>query len=517
MKSLYHNNIRLLLKIYTIIALIVAAVLAPPALSFAPVLLLVWYLFQWRRPISAFVGFMTQYFLFFALGLLFAIPVGSYFAWLISLPLLLAINQSFIDMGRLVRPEDSRHRRRPTNLCVVVISITLAMLFVSIIIGNLNLLLACGTVIIYFVTTGVIIWRKLPLHPIGEEPVQLRVVAGREGQTNITLVNKAKLSGTLFIESPYDWFKVTPNTFIPLKGDRLILRVSVTPTLSGPAAVKLKGYVVDPWGLTQVQFEIEPVKLVVIPRARYAEWLARKYLSGTKPGMLPLISNISSTKPLYGLRRGIEYYGNKMYQPGDSLKNIDRKHSVKYNVLVSKEFSDIQAQPAIILINLVAGNTEEMDKLVYNIIVTAMNLAQDSIPAAMAVYHDEDILLTTRSLASNNLVTSALQIVKNIVIKPALLKYLTPPDVIRLRANISRLSQTESQPAKTLRELLRLEYKNLSNNASSNPCTRALTEVMAKTNQQSTVIAISNRNYDAEALAFITYSLAAKGNALISV
>jgi len=37
-------------------------------------------------------------------------------------------------------------------------------------------------------------------------------------------------------------------------------------------------------GLTRTTFEIEPLTLNVIPRARYADWLANKYLSGTKPG-----------------------------------------------------------------------------------------------------------------------------------------------------------------------------------------------------------------------------------------
>ena len=78
-----------------------------------------------------------------------------------------------------------------------------------------------------------------------------------------------------------------------------------------------------------------------------------------------------------------------MYQPGDNLKNIDWKHSVKYNELVTREFFEIQGQPVILLINLVAGDTEETDKLAYNIIVAALSLAQDGIPAALAAYDDQ--------------------------------------------------------------------------------------------------------------------------------
>ncbi|GAI15654.1 unnamed protein product, partial [marine sediment metagenome] len=92
-------------------------------------------------------------------------------------------------------------------------------------------------------------------------------------------------------------------------------------------------------------------------------WLAKRYLAETKPGVLPLISNISALRPIHGLRRGVEYYGSQLYQPGDSLKSIDWKHSVKYNELISKEFTELHGQPAIILINLAVGNAEEADKL----------------------------------------------------------------------------------------------------------------------------------------------------------
>jgi uncharacterized protein (DUF58 family) len=170
----------------------------------------------------------------------------------------------------------------------------------------------------------------------------------------------------LFLKSPYPWFRDAPNAFIPLDVGEIRIEAAVTPPLAGPAEIKLDACVIDPWGLSQIRFEISPVKLVVIPRARYADFLARKYLSGSKTGRLPLVSNVGAVRSLYGLRQGIEFYGNRMYQPGDNLKNIDWKHSVKYNELVTREFFEIQGQPVILLINLVAGDAEETDKLAYN-------------------------------------------------------------------------------------------------------------------------------------------------------
>jgi hypothetical protein len=382
---------------------------------------------------------------------------------------------------------------------------------------SMTLLLACGIIIIYFISLGLIIWFRLPSPPVIGDAVQLRVVAGREAKAEAILKRRSKLNGMLFLQSRYQSFKITPNAFIPLGASEIITKVSVTPTLAGPTEIKTDACVIDPWGLTQTRFEINLVKLVVIPRARYADWLARKYLTGAKFGWLPLISNVGSIKPQYGLRRGVEFYGNRMYQPGDSLKNIDWKHSVKYNELVSKEFFEIQAQPVIILINLVANDAEETDKLAYNIIVASLSLAQDGIPAALAAYDDDGVIMTTASLIGPELAVRSLEIVKEIITKESAEKSLNPPDVGRLRANIRRLNDTESRPAEALRDLLQVEFKSLSLNAKSSPCTAALNEVLTKMNQQSTVVVISNQNRDAEALAFNLYSLTSKGNTVISV
>ena len=509
--------IRFGLRIYAIAALIAAAVLSPLALSFIPVVLLIWVLYQWRWNNSPFIDFITQFFLFFATGLFFSQPAGPYFAFLISLPVLPAVEMRLRDIGRLTQPGKSRRKRSPTNIFIVIVSITLAVLVFGAITGSISLILAGGAVIIYLLAAGIYILRTLPLHPVTAEPVLLRVVAGSEGQTDIILRGKSGLKATLFLESPYDWFKIAPAAFIPLTAAGAVLKATAVPPLSGPEDIKMQSTVIDPWGLTQTRFEIEPVKLIVVPRARYAEWLAKKYMSGTKTGQLPLISNISSIKPLFGLRRGIEFYGDKMYQPGDSMKNIDWKHSVKYNELVSKEFSEVQAQPAIILVNLAAHDAEEKDKLAYNIIISALCLAQDGIPAALAAYNAEDIVLTTQSLTGRDLVANSLRIVKDIITVPGAIKYLAPPDIGRLRANINRLDRAESKAAKALQELLQIEYKSLAINSRSNPCTRTLNEVTAKVNRLSTIIVISGRNHDADALAFNIHSLTGKGNAVITI
>jgi hypothetical protein len=519
-ESLVHKifkNIRFILKSYTVLALIVAAVRSPLAFASIPILLLVWFLYQWRWPTSQLIDYLTQYFIFVAIALVFMPIVGLYFALLIALPQIAAIDIKLRDIGRVTVPDASSRKRSITNIGIVTLSVTIGVILIGLMVWSMTLLLACGIILVYFLSIGLIIWFRLPSPAVIGETAQLRVIAGREAQSDVVLKRASKLKGMLFLQSRYQWCKIVPNAFIPLGANEISIKASVTPTLAGPTDIKIDGCVIDPWGLSQVRFEINLVKLVVIPRARYADWLARKYLTGAKFGWLPLISNVGSIRPQYGLRRGVEYYGNRMYQPGDSLKNIDWKHSVKYNELVSKEFFEIQAQPVIILINLVANDAEETDKLAYNIIVSSLSLAQDGIPAALAAYDDNGVILTTSSLIGQELAVRSLEIVKEIITKESATKSLNPPDVSHLRANIRRLNDTESRPAEALRDLLQIEFKSLSINAKSNPCTAALDEVMTKMNQQSTVIVISNQNHDAEALAFNLYTLTVKGNTVISV
>ena len=62
------------------------------------------------------------------------------------------------------------------------------------------------------------------------------------------------------------------------------LNLSITSPLAGPSYPQLQVSVIDPWGFTQVNQAIEPVELHVISRARYAEWLALRYLEQTGVG-----------------------------------------------------------------------------------------------------------------------------------------------------------------------------------------------------------------------------------------
>jgi hypothetical protein len=297
----------------------------------------------------------------------------------------------------------------------------------------------------------------------------------------------------------------------------MILKLSLAPLLSGPSEVVVNAIATDCWGLIQVRFQIAPVQLYIIPRARYAAWLARRYLAATKPGMLPMISNVSAAASRFGFRRGIEYYNSQLYQPGDELKNMDWKHSAKYNKMITKEFVEFHGQPAVLLVNLAVGSAEEADELAQKTIVTALSLAREQIPTVIAAYDQSGVKLVTQTLQPHQIVVQSLEITKKITIFETPSRYLYRPDVGKLRVDINRLASVAGDSSKALAQLLSVEYANILNNIAFNPATKAINQAMKNTNQHSTFVVVSRLNHDADAIEANRFLMTKRGYAVVAV
>ena len=187
-----------------------------------------------------------------------------------------------------------------------------------------------------------------------------------------------------------------------------------------------------------------------------------------------MIANISTAKPQYGFRRGIEYYGSQLYQPGDELKSVDWKHSAKYNKMITKEFIEFHGQPVVLLVNLAVTDAEAADELAQKTIVAALSLAREQIPAVLAAYDRNVVKLVTPFLQPRQLVVQSLEITKEITVFENPARYLNKPDIVRLRANIRRLALVGGDSAKALSQLLGIESANVIRDAIANPATQAI-------------------------------------------
>ncbi len=506
------------LRGYAAVAVAFAAILSPLALSVVPVALLIWYLFQWRRKMPAAVGLMSESLVFFSIALLFARSTGTVLSPLIALPVLPLIMQKLEETAATISRHDIRptsERRRLTGMALKLVLTSVVILGMGLLVGNFSLVLAGAMFASGMFALGVISWRGLAQPPVVEVKSTRRVVAGSRATFAIDL-SIARAGGRIFIEPESDWVRVEP-AVLSLKGESVSVSATVSPTLSGPTAVRLKATCVDRWGLVQSQFTLEPAQIFVIPRAKYAAWLVDRYIAGSHAGSLPLVASVGLTKPQQGLRRGIEYYGSQLYQPGDSLKNIDWKHSLRHNELISKEFAEFRGTPAVVLVNLVASDAEGADELAYNLLTAALSLARENIPAALAAYDQDEVKLVTSPLPGTQLLLASLQLSKQIAIEQSPIRYLSPPDVARLRSNIGRLGTVESPAATKLTGLLRFEFDNVRQASRRSPATEALENVLAGADRNSGVIMISQGNHDAEALAFNTFTLRQRGNHVMAL
>ena len=89
---------------------------------------------------------------------------------------------------------------------------------------------------------------------------------------------------------------------------------------------------------------------------------------------------------------GKEYFASRNYLPGDPLKNIDWKHTLKLNELIVKEYIETGGQAAVLAVNLSVNSAEEADKIALNLITAALTFAQEAIPAALAVYNHQKVV-----------------------------------------------------------------------------------------------------------------------------
>lgn len=505
-------RIQLLVSLYVVLSLGAAAVLSSVTFSSIPLLLLALFLyFRFRVP-GLGVALSLHLFLFLALPLMYGPIIGTESSPMVSLPLLVLLNY---DMERLASThyfQDSKFKRQPSRLMINLVLVIFISLITSIFLGKMNLLIASSLLAGYLLFLLARILAAMPPLPIEISKTRHRVVAGHEISFATPLLSRFKLAGWAYLTSPYEWVKLKPCKASLTQG-KFDLHISVNPPLAGPSSLRLTCLLLDRWGLIQRKAQLELAELLVIPRARYAAWLARRYLETTRSGAIsPMASTGSSLKSAAGSRRGIEYYGTRLYEPGDNLRSIDWKHSMKFNELVVKEFNTAQASSAAILLNLTVGNADEADQLIYTWLITSVTLAQEGIPTILALYDHNGVLEVTNFLPPRQLVLRALALSWRVELSASPRKYLQPPDPVRIRADINRLKLVGLQSVTKLVELLDLEFKALHNNAAFNPATKALERVLGKTGKYSTILFISAGNHDDEALRMAKYRLNASNH-----
>ncbi|MFC2007081.1 DUF58 domain-containing protein [Chloroflexota bacterium] len=402
--------------------------------------------------------------------------------------------------------------RNITVIFMTLLTLILSMLFVSFVLNNLVLLFTAIIVALYLLATTINILFTIPRLLLDSATIKKRVIAGTTVDINLDISGRTHQRIYCFIEPADYWVKVNPRRFV-LTGNKMRISLSFIPPLAGPSHLRLQLSAIDSRGLIQVNQLLEPVELHVIPRAKYAEWLATKYLEQTGVNAAaPLPSDINIAP-----RRGIEYFESRDYQPGDQLKNIDWKHTLKLNQMIIKEYVEAGEKAAIIAVNLAVTGAEEADRLAFNLITTALTLARDNIPAALAAYNHERVVLTTDITHPTETLNQALSLIKEITRVIFSQRHLQPPDIAQLKRNINHLRQVKSEPAQRLLNLLDFEYRAIEENAKNHPATTALSQVTRHAPAPAMIALVSELNHDTEALLITTEKLSRRDFTTVSI
>ena len=395
-----------------------------------------------------------------------------------------------------------RTGRHTTRVYLALFIATLVMLAASLVTSNPALLSAGVTFALYLLGILIRVLLTIPRLPINAPGIRKRVIAGTTADTSLDIVSRASVRLHALITPVDPWFEVTPQGFT-LDKDKIKLNLSFTPPLSGPSHPQFQISVTDSRGFVQINQIIKPVELQVIPRARYAEWLATKYLEQTGTGTAAALSIEAATMR----KRGIEYLDSRTYQAGDRLKDIDWKHTAKLRQLITKEYIEAGEKAAIIAVNLSVTDTEAADKLAFNLITAALTLARESIPTALAAYNHQEVVHTTVVTDPTEILKQALSLVKDIISVEFSQRYLEPPDIARLRRNIAHLKQAKSKPAHRLLDMLNFEYRAIEQTARQHPATTALSLVTKQAPVPAIILLVSQLNHDTEAIMVTTEKL----------
>ncbi len=441
--------------------------------------------------------------------------MGSVLSSLFFLPAIYLLDQDLKEHSLTQTLQLQKRTREPTLLFKSNLIALGVILISSVILVNMTIVLATIILIAYFTGAISIAILKTPKKPIREIKTWSRILVGNTEKKTIPLTTTTKQPIYLAITSLQTWVRIKQSICLLQDDKNVDIEVTFTPPLAGPTKIQLNASTLDRRGLIQTVQLLEPIELQVIPRAKYAQWLAKKYLEHSGSGASALAATLS-LKALKSTRKSTEYYGNRPYQPGDKLGDIDWKHTVTLGELIVKEFKGSHGQPVIIVVNLTATDVQDADKLVYNLVMAALTAATESLPVGLACFNQKEALSATGTTNPRETIKKAFKNIEKITIKPQLTKILQTTELHKHKRK-GQLYETTPEPKVKVTEILDFEYETLQSAVKQHPATVALTTCVEKTATPAVITVASTRSGDEEALMVTLQKLKERGYRIITI
>ncbi len=387
---------------------------------------------------------------------------------------------------------------------VSLLVLTGIIIFISFVVNN-RILLYTGVAFILYLT-GVVFGIILTIRhsPLTAITTTGRIIAGTSGNMIVDLINRASARIHCQFGSHEPWLNVVPLAAILEKG-RVKLNVSYTPPLAGNSRPQIQSITKDLRGFVQIYQIFEPIELRIIPRAKYAEWLAHKYLERSGVGMTTAAS--MRLQAIIKPKGGTDYQESRDYTPGDQLKDLDWKHTLRLSQLIVKDYTNDEESATIIAVNLAVADAEEADKLSFKLVTVALTLARENIPTALAAYNHREVVLCTNITEPDEVLKQALSLLREIIPVKTVNRHLEIADITDIKRNINQLKKAKSEPAQRLLSLLDFKYRSIEEFTKSHPATIALSSATKQVPTPATILLISQLNHDAEVIRVISDKL----------
>ena len=502
-------------QIYTLL-LLLATVISSGIPRFLPALVLLLILLTFTiRPLHpryniavyAAVLFLTPLFLAPALENLISLqPVAIHITTVVMIiPVFFLLDHSLRQNTLLTRlPAKKKEGIYVSGTFASLLVLAGIIIFISFVVDNRVLLYTGVSFILYM--TGVVTGIVLTIHhsPLTAITTTGRIIAGTSGDMIIDLTNQASARIHCQFGSHEPWLNVLPLAAILEKG-RVKLNVSYTPPLAGNSRPQIQSIAKDPRGFVQICQTLEPIELRIIPRARYAEWLARKYLERSGEGMTT--AALMQLQAIIKPQGGTDYQESRDYVPGDQLKNIDWKHTLRLSQLIVKDYTNDEESATIIAVNLAVADAEEADKLSFKLVTAALTLARENIPTALAAYNHRDVVLCTNITKPDEVLKQALSLLREITPVKTVNRHLEIADISDIKRNINQLKKAKSEPAQRLLSVLDFKYRSIEEFTKNHPANIALASTTKQVPAPATILLISQLNHDAEVISVISDKL----------
>jgi uncharacterized protein (DUF58 family) len=385
-----------------------------------------------------------------------------------------------------------------------------AVALVGVLTGHASLAGSSALVLAFVGGLAAVSFTRIPPDSLTVQPLTVRVLARDTLETAIPLHPRMGLVAHILVELDDAWASVSPSRFVG-KSVPVVVRVKVNPPLAGSKTLLARTRCMDPWGLIVTAQQVQLAHVVVIPRGTYAAHLARAYLAQTAAGMEALSALPQTQEATPVAQRGLDYYGARRYEPGDPLRDVFWKHTLKLRQLVVKERRGQHGEPVILAVNVWGSTADDLDQTAYSTVVGALTLAREDVPMVIAAYTDEAIVSVTPVLSPRQAVLHALHLVGAMrqVARP--IRVLQPVHLARLRRRVERLLARNASPAARLARVLQFVYRAHVTRAQQHPGYQAVLKAADHLLSPAALLVTSSGPDDPEAIELALEHLRIRG------